>query len=354
MRSRSLLAALVLGLAAATLLWLWSWDMDVAFLSRLGLAVKGASAEIAAAADGLAPGAAWSKPIIEAATVNDSEALDELARVGAELRRNQAAKVARGGEIKSPPLYEARVCRHGIAQFGSGNAFHNLCVRATPLPRPCHVFSYGIETDWSFDKAIVDRLNCNVHAFDPTVTYPETMYANLSSAVRFKRWGAPMFNESTNVANWTLVSPMEYAKTRSIERVHVLKMDCEGCEYALYRDAMRHDAEFFTKVDQFALEIHLSRFWIASDETALQLGKLLVLLKRAGLELVHYVLWRCNSYHERFGCPLLLQQQEYPCYKGIMWCVLARGAALRIVCVLRLTRFFLRTSQNLLFARAES
>jgi hypothetical protein len=46
------------------------------------------------------------------------------------------------------------------------------------------------------------------------------------------------------------------------ERILVLKMDCEGCEYSIYTSVMEHDPNFFQRVDQFALEVHLSRVWI--------------------------------------------------------------------------------------------
>lgn len=49
--------------------------------------------------------------------------------------------------------------------------------------------------------------------------------------------------------------------------VDVLKMDCEGCEYALPRDVLMEDPTFFHRVGQISLEIHTSAVWVNSTET---------------------------------------------------------------------------------------
>ena len=67
-------------------------------------------------------------------------------------------------------------------------------------------------------------------------------------------------------------------------------MDCEGCEYKLFEDVMAHDPLFFTRVDQFAIEVHLSKtIGASSDENVIMYGKLLALLHRSGHRLQHSV-----------------------------------------------------------------
>mmetsp|Transcript_47475 Transcript_47475/g.148487 ORF Transcript_47475/g.148487 Transcript_47475/m.148487 type:complete len:305 (+) Transcript_47475:51-965(+) len=62
----------------------------------------------------------------------------------------------------------------------------------------------------------------------------------------------------------------------------VLKMDCEGCEYSLYADTVGQNPLFFSTVDQFALEVHLSLKWVPDNATFLGYGRLLALLRRSG------------------------------------------------------------------------
>lgn len=53
---------------------------------------------------------------------------------------------------------------------------------------------------------------------------------------------------------------------------------------------MAHDPLFFTRVDQFAIEVHLSKtIGASSDENVIMYGKLLALLHRSGHRLQHSV-----------------------------------------------------------------
>jgi hypothetical protein len=95
--------------------------------------------------------------------------------------------------------------------------------------------------------------------------------------------------------------------------VNFLKMDCEGCEYALARDVVREDPGFFNKVDQLAIEIHVSKRWLEDEETLYHLGLLYELLKQAGLELQNFNLNGCSPKDEAAGCRPELEALDFPC-----------------------------------------
>ena len=58
---------------------------------------------------------------------------------------------------------------------------------------------------------------------------------------------------------------------------------------------MAHSPRFFDQVDQFLLEVHLSRNWVADNGTFLQYGRLLALLARSGHVLRHAQTGFCSG-----------------------------------------------------------
>jgi hypothetical protein len=83
----------------------------------------------------------------------------------------------------------------------------------------------------------------------------------------------------------------------------------------LYADVMKHDPLFFTRVDQFVIEVHLCRTIGASNrENVLNWGKLLALLHRSGLRLQHSHVRHCSlptEPPESYGVVPLLRQTGY-------------------------------------------
>jgi hypothetical protein len=92
------------------------------------------------------------------------------------------------------------------------------------------------------------------------------------------------------------------------DRIAVLKMDCEGCEYTLAADVLDEDPMFFSKVDQFAIEVHWSRFWLKSRAELNAIARLFQLLEEAGFKLMHSDMVPCG---EETATGLLPELQEY-------------------------------------------
>ena len=61
---------------------------------------------------------------------------------------------------------------------------------------------------------------------------------------------------------------------------------------------MAHDPLFFDRVDQFALEVHLSEMWALNNAHFLNYGRLLALLIRSGFLLQHVYLDFCSGGEE--------------------------------------------------------
>ena len=184
------------------------------------------------------------------------------------------------------------------------------------------------------------QLGCEVYALDPTVKHKEL----LAPRVHFFRWGAPVVQshlycpvvkfisggrerarlncselarrDHVRVHNWTLISPMALLRERNVRNysmensIAILKMDCEGCEYSLYNSSMADDPDFFSRVDQLILEVHLSQLWAPSNTTFLEYGRLLALLRRAGHALYDAQLGYCSG-GEPMGVLPLVRSSGY-------------------------------------------
>ena len=151
-------------------------------------------------------------------------------------------------------------------------------------------------------------------ALDPSVTHPSKLHRK----VTFHNIAARTM-DTTEDAQWDHVTTVPgLKKFLRHDRIDVLKMDCEGCEYALAQDILLEDPDFLRTVDQLAIEIHVSRKWLKTEAHAHHLGMLYALAKDSGLRLVETVFGGCHPDDEAPGCHPVLQAARFPCQSGMM------------------------------------
>ena len=200
-----------------------------------------------------------------------------------------------------------------IVGMGVAYGEHSLCAELKPRG-PCTFYSYGIQQDYTFDTAMADDWGCKGVALDPSVTHPSKLHRK----VTFHNIAARTM-DATEDAQWDLVTTVPgLKKFLRHDRIDVLKMDCEGCEYALAQDILLEDPGFLRKVDQLAIEIHVSRKWLKTEAHAHHLGMLYALAKDSGLRLVETVFGGCHPDDEAPGCHPVLQAAGFPCQGGMM------------------------------------
>ena len=217
--------------------------------------------------------------------------------------RRMAAKLQPKKVVSSPSM----TCP--VKQFGTRAGRHWLCNYPPPKNETCWFYSFGISRDYSFDTDLADQWGCRGFAADPTIVHPSQLHPK----VTFHSVGAKMLSKSPFPITTSMPSLMKWLNH---EHISVLKMDCEGCEYSLGVDIANEDPHFFHKVDQFAVEVHVSKKWLNDQATLHALGLLYEYLEEAGLELQHYFIQHCSKADEATGCMEELDQMHYPCGHG--------------------------------------
>ena len=200
--------------------------------------------------------------------------------------------------------------------FGQGWGGHALCTygngeRMSRDPQRCFFYSFGISNDYTFDRDLAGR-GCTGYALDPSVTYP----SRLLPGVQFMEVAATALDDGKPVP-WTTVSSVpSLMRWLRHDRVTVLKMDCEGCEFAIAEDVLREDPMMFHRVDQYAVEVHVPQRFMATPRHVHNYAVLLRLLREAGLVLVEAAMSGCSPDDESTGCLPVLAEAGYPCAIG--------------------------------------
>lgn len=131
---------------------------------------------------------------------------------------------------------------------------------------------------------------------------------------RDEQGGAGTLTSEISPSSWLTTSPVKLMQFLGHTNISVLKMDCEGCEYSIARDLFQHgDPRFFSKVEQFAFEAHVSRSWTKTVDHIHYLGLLFHILEREGFQLIRYAVLPCSRADEVLGCLDELIQVDYPC-----------------------------------------
>ena len=207
--------------------------------------------------------------------------------------------------------------KHGscsLHKFGVGNG-HQLC-DPPPDPKNCNFFSFGINNDPSFDREIATEWGCRGFAGDPTVNldsrlHPKVTFHNLGATMLMKN--EEQINDKGTSEEWWSTSMPSLRRFLTLDRVEIIKLDCEGCEVAFARDILAEDPTFLSKVDQISIETHVTRAWINSTEHLYYFALQFPLLEEAGHVLEWSSIFGCSKRHEEPGCLPELNASAWPC-----------------------------------------
>ena len=120
----------------------------------------------------------------------------------------------------------------------------------------CLIYSVGSNGDYSFEDGLVDLIGptaCEIHTFDPD------NYARATSErtknMYYHQWGiknSHSYDFTKEARKEKFLSMQETVKELGHENrvIDILKIDCEGCEWASYNDWLKLD------IHQILVETH--------------------------------------------------------------------------------------------------
>jgi len=151
-------------------------------------------------------------------------------------------------------------------------------VKFTRAQQPCVAYSFGVGGNYEFEAYIVSQWHCAVHAFDPTRELRELHERSKPAGVVFHYKGlrgrhalpSQTVVNSYGSIDMSILSDLPFLLAENNHRyVDVLKIDCEGCEWAVFNSL---DAEWLGRhVQKLLVEVHfrgayptkqqLRKFW---------------------------------------------------------------------------------------------
>lgn len=110
------------------------------------------------------------------------------------------------------------------------------------------VYSYGVRNDVSFEENLISRTNVSVYAFDPNVdSLPSQKFND-----RIQFYQISLGQETAHG-----MESLDHAMNRNHARIDLLKIDFEGCEWAVFKTQKAQQA--LHKVDLLLMELYLAR-----------------------------------------------------------------------------------------------
>lgn len=207
-----------------------------------------------------------------------AQAGEPLAAEGAEIFSTEYTRaLATLSCFLTPGCYPNAACLSGgpsqkVPRPGKAWEEQGLCARELEEKKGreggerCLVYSFGIFDSWEWEEQVAALFGCDVHAFDPTMSYK----TDLAPGVTFHKLGlagAGVDVTTTHGAEYaavdkTLVLSLDEIKVRlghAGRPLDVLMMDCEGCEWGVLKQLACGNMSASQSVGQLVLELHFQK-----------------------------------------------------------------------------------------------
>jgi len=151
-------------------------------------------------------------------------------------------------------------CRNISSSFGAPSWEHwDVC--QDQLAERCLVISVGLGGSFFFEDGLA-ALGCEVHAFDPTISLRATHAAHARRrGWKFHNVTSGLKNHYGALNNASMLSLREIVSIAtggaSDRHVDVIKIDCEGCEWGMFRERATSVSQL-QRVSQVLLELHMT------------------------------------------------------------------------------------------------
>ncbi|XP_052774142.1 probable methyltransferase-like protein 24 [Mya arenaria] len=148
------------------------------------------------------------------------------------------------------------LCKRIVRIGNLGEGGWEVCEDPDVKPsRPCLVYSFGINNDFSFDDMAADRYGCDVYSFDPSMNkYPEG-----SRGTRKWFYQTGLFETTEKFQNgWQVSTLQDLLKKHNHEqdKLDVLKIDIEKYEWLSLTQIYENGG--LKNVKQLIVEFHIT------------------------------------------------------------------------------------------------
>jgi hypothetical protein len=155
-------------------------------------------------------------------------------------------------------------CASGLQLLHTGWPVCQEDLRTLGAQSGCLVYTVGIGNDWRFEDRMAQH-GCEVHSFDPTEHLLQLHYAHAQSGVSFYPWGIHGARGCRAVAENASLTPGTMLTLKQLmgrlghahRKLHVLKIDCEGCEWEVFDHLRRLHPRILSRIKLLLLELHL-------------------------------------------------------------------------------------------------
>eukprot|EP00658_Telonema_sp_P-2_P048477 TRINITY_DN3687_c0_g5_i5.p1 TRINITY_DN3687_c0_g5~~TRINITY_DN3687_c0_g5_i5.p1 ORF type:complete len:1054 (+),score=180.25 TRINITY_DN3687_c0_g5_i5:410-3571(+) len=145
-----------------------------------------------------------------------------------------------------------------IGRLGDGGKWVCELDQGLEEEKPCVVYSFGARDDVTFEQEIIQRTGgqCEVHVFDPSVGgLPQ--YAHQESKLTWHK--AALAAHSGPDKLWPVSNSLHgHMSVLGHTHLSLLKVDCEGCEWAVFEALI--EGGLSLPFSQLSIELHLDNF----------------------------------------------------------------------------------------------
>jgi len=174
----------------------------------------------------------------------------------------------------------------------------------------CIMYVFGVgSNDPILRMAGTEYRNCSVFAFDPTITHADFMKDEYGGNVKFFNWGLHSLHDDTSwnhsvygqvTGQLYTLSAIKHSLGHTGRRISLLRLDCEGCEWAVAADIMY---ELMSSIEQVIIEVHFAqslRFGPKEADVAIAMS---TFLQREFIPIAKFSNWgfsedQCNIHQE--------------------------------------------------------
>ncbi|KAJ3225867.1 ribosomal RNA processing protein [Clydaea vesicula] len=239
--------------------------------------------------------------------------------------RNSLIKIAKIlGQTKQNVFFDDQICNlvsrdatENVTSVHKNNQI-NICDKAPS--QDCVFYSFNKNSnDLEIENFLLSKWKCKGFLIDSVSNKKSELKENLKF---FKLHVNLLYNEikfennnRNHFDNLFKTSIPALKRFLNHSRLSFLKIDCDGCEFALARDIAVEDPHFLKNLDQILIKFHVSKNWMKNEFYLHNMGLIFYLLEKFELKLVKFEIKLCETKKviDFKGCPKFLSGIGFPC-----------------------------------------